>query len=112
VPTVVDAVAIVSDTIEFLTKHYAYIKKNAKAHHKKSKDTENYLKENINVSIQDRENLLGLIGTLSEEEIRILIKDVLTPIGYNLMVTPKEIDFTISELSTILAKSLNKILHH
>lgn len=101
VPTVVDAVTIVSDTIDYLTKHYNNIKNN--------KEVE---KEDIAISNEDKKYLLGIVGTLDENEIKLLINDVLTPIGYNLMVTPKEVDFVIEDLSSILAKGLNKIFHN
>lgn len=102
IPTVVDAVTIVSDTINFLTQHYINAKENI--------NDEDYL--NAEISTVEKENLLGLIGTLDESEVKILMEDVLTPIGYNLMVTPKEIDFVVEELSNILANSLNRILHN
>ena len=48
---------------------------------------------------------------LSDEEVKKLIYEVLTPIGYNLMVTPKEVDFVINKLSLLISNSLNKSLH-
>ncbi len=53
---------------------------------------------------------MGLIGNLSEDEIKTLITEVLTPLGYNLLVTPKEIDFVTQKLSLLLSKALNKSL--
>ena len=70
----------------------------------------NYLTEEIIVSEDDKKSLLGLIGCLSESEIKILMEDVLSPIGYNLMVTPKEIDYIVKELSILIADALNKII--
>ena len=52
-----------------------------------------------------------MIGNLNDEEIRQLIFEVLTPIGYNMMVTPKEVDFVIEKLSVMLRNSINKSLH-
>ena len=52
-----------------------------------------------------------MLGALEEEEVKELFTEVLTPIGYNLMVTPKEIDFTVDKLAHLLATSLNEILH-
>ena len=40
-----------------------------------------------------------------------LILEVLTPIGYNMMVTPKEVDYIIDKLTTVLRDSINKSLH-
>lgn len=110
VPTVVDAVTIVADTFKFLTKHYIYMKKNIDNPKLKLMTCSNYLEEEIIVSEDDKKSLLGLIGYLSEEEVKILVEDVLSPIGYNLIVTPKEIDYIVKELSILIANTLNKII--
>ncbi len=36
---------------------------------------------------------------------------MLSPIGFNLMVTPKEIDFMIEELGNVLGRGINEALH-
>ncbi|HHX94059.1 MAG TPA: GPR endopeptidase [Tenericutes bacterium] len=41
----------------------------------------------------------------------MLIYEVLSPVGYNLMVTPKEIDMYIEKLSEIIARSIDMALH-
>ena len=61
---------------------------------------------------EEKKEFLGLVGNLTQEEIRLLINEVLTPIGYNLMVTPKEIDFLILKLADIIGNGLNEILHN
>ena len=48
---------------------------------------------------------------LTKEEKRALIQDILTPSGYNLMVTPKEIDADVEDLSKIIAGGINIALH-
>lgn len=111
VPMVVDAATIVNDTIRFIEKHYAYTKKHMNMPKYKLMVKANYLEEDIPISNNEKEKLLGLIGTLTEEETKELIYDVLTPIGYNLMVTTKEVDFIVEELSHLLADSINKMLH-
>ena len=108
VPTVVDASVIVSDTINFIYKNYAFNKEYM--NDPKSKLTFNninYLNREVKENKKDKENLLGMLGTLSDEELKLLIYEVLNPIGYNLIVTPKEIDFVISNLSSIISKSIN-----
>lgn len=113
VPTTVDAVTIVSDTINYMYKHFSYTKENVdNPRNKLMVSTPNYLKKNIQVNEQDKNNLLGLVGLLSEEEVRQLIFEVLTPIGYNLMVTPKEIDFIVDKLADVIGNGINKALHH
>lgn len=108
VPTVVDASVIVSDTINFIYKNYAFNKEymnNPKS--KLTFNNVNYLNKEIKENKEDKKNLLGLLGTLNDEELQKLIFEVLNPIGYNLMVTPKEVDFVISNLSNIISKSIN-----
>lgn len=113
VPTVVDAVTIVSDTINYMFKHYTYTKNNINNPVNKliPITSVNYLKKDIKVSKDDKKTLLGVIGNLEDIEIRQLIFEVLTPIGYNLMVTPKEIDFLIEKLSDIIGNGINNALH-
>ena len=113
VPTTVDATTIVSDTIKYLTKHYTYTRKNINNPMNKLiiNGNINYLKKNIEVDKKEKQELLGLLGNLTEEETRQLIFETLTPIGYNFMVTPKEIDFIIEKLTDILGNGLNKALH-
>ena len=78
----------------------------------KARDKVNFLKEKREeLNLQEKENLLGLVGSLSENDLRSLIYDVLTPIGYNMMVTPKEIDFIIEKLSLLISKGINNVLH-
>lgn len=113
VPTVVESSIIVNDTIKYLLKHISYIKNNFS----KSKLTYtkfgNYLDKikNSDLSIDEKKEILGMIGELSEEDKLSLINEVLTSINYNLMVTNTEIDYLILKLSEIIANSLNNALH-
>ena len=111
VPTVVDAATIVNDTIEYMYKHYAYNKKNYNNPINKLVINPNYLKENIEITKEDKSLLLGIVGTLLPNEIRELIYEVLSPIGYNLMVTPKEIDFEVKKISELIAHAINNALN-
>ena len=112
VPTVVDAVVIVADTINYMIKNYTYNKNFSK--NKASKlinKPVNYLNKEVKVTEEDKRTLFGLVGTLSEVELKNLTYEVLTPIGYNLMVTPKEVDFIIERLSDVISYSINHSLH-
>lgn len=113
IPTVVDAVTIVSDTIQYMHKHYAFHKNFSKnpMHNLTISSQMNYLKKEVEINNEDKQCLMGIIGSLSEEEIKQLLNEVLTPIGYNLMVTTKEIDFLIDNLSQIIGKGINQALH-
>lgn len=116
VPTVVDAVTITSDTIDFLLKHLG---KEWREKDKPSKSLTpagmtfgaNKLKESDLPSDEQKEKFLGMIGTLSEEEKRALIREVLTPLGHNLMVTPKEVDGFMVDMAHLIASGVNAALH-
>ncbi|MDO4963168.1 MAG: GPR endopeptidase [bacterium] len=112
VPTVVDAAVIVSDTINFIYQNYAFNKEYE--NDPKSKLTfnnVNYLNKKIVENKKEKKKLLGLVGTLEDQELHKLIYEVLNPIGYNLMVTPKEIDFVIKKLSNIISNAINNSIH-
>lgn len=112
VPTVVDAVTVVSDTLQFLHKFYAFQKDFANnPMHKMVYGQVNYLKQEINIKEEEKKELFGILGNFNEEETKVLINEVLTPIGYNLMVTPKEVDFVMQNLSDVLGNGINQALH-
>jgi len=114
VPTVVDAVTIVSDTINYMKKHFSYSMKNKDNLVDKLIPScrRNYLNHhNLKLSEEETTYLLGALGGLSLFERKALIYDVLTPIGYNLMVTPKEVDFLVLQLAKLLGEGINEILH-
>lgn len=111
VPTVVDAVTVVSDTIEYMHKFYAFQKEFQKNPMSKLVTQINYLKHEIKVNEDEKKDLFGIIGHFDNFEIKQLISDVLTPIGYNLMVTPKEIDFLMTNLSDVIGNGINEALH-
>ena len=111
VPTVVDAITIVSDTINYMHKHYSYSKANKNNPLNKLITLPNYLNKKIEVNPKDKEVLLGIVGTLKDEEVKQLLFEVLTPIGFNMMVTPKEVDFLVEKLGLIISNGINKTLH-
>lgn len=113
IPTVVDAASIVSDTINYLYDHFAYQTANINNPSAKLTANVNYLKlsKKFKINQEEKQKILGMVGTLSEDETKALIYEILNPIGYNLMVTPKEEDFVISKLAEVIAKGLNIALH-
>jgi spore protease len=117
VPTVVDAVSITSDTIDFILKHFGRELREGNRPSRalapagmtfgeKKKLTEEDMPEE-----HHRNTFLGMIGTLEEDEKRRLIHEVLSPLGHNLMVTPKEVDVFIEDMSNLIANGLNAALH-
>ena len=113
VPTVVDAVSVVTNTISFMERHYAFYKDFFENPISKLVPTGkiNYIKKNSTPNKEDNEKILGIVGTLEEDEIRSLISEVLTPIGYNMIVTPKEVDFVVKKLSSLLGEGINNSVH-
>ena len=112
VPTVVLSSTIVYDTIEYLYKHISYIKENESIN-KLSLHKTNYKNKlkNITLNDNDKENLLGLFGTLNDTDRRNLINEVLNNTELNLIVTPTEIDFLINKISNVISSSINNALH-
>ena len=112
IPTVVDATTIVSNTINYIFRHFSYEKENINNNKLKlvPPTSRNYKDHKNTLNKEEKEEVMGLIGNLEEEEVKALITEVLTPLGYNLLVTPKEVDFVIERLSSLLSKALNKSL--
>ena len=114
IPTVVDAVSVTHDTIDLLLKHIGKTLDNKEdAHHEYSRlDDKKDEELELELPNEDvRKEFLGRIGVLSEEEKRQLLAEVLTPSGYNLIVTPKTIDSEIEALSRLVSNALNVALH-
>ncbi len=117
IPTVVDAVSITSDTIDFILKHFGRELRQgdrpsrALAPAGMSFGERKVLTEEDLPNEEDRAKFLGIIGGLEEEEKRRLIYEVLSPLGHNLMVTPKEVDVFIEDMANVLANGLNMALH-
>ncbi|MBR3049303.1 MAG: GPR endopeptidase [Bacilli bacterium] len=112
VPTVVDATTIVNDTFINLVKKISFDIDNL--NNVKMKLVSNnidYTSHKNNLTTEEKEKLLGIIGSLDEKDFKKLIYEVLEPINYNLVVTPTEIDFLIDKLSMLISSSINKSLH-
>lgn len=86
IPTVVNAATIVNDTMNLILKT---------------------LKENADVG----KEFYALLDDLSDEDKYSLIEEVLNPFMGNVIVTPKDIDDIIDDLSIIIANGLNMALH-
>lgn len=114
VPTVVDAVTIAHDTIDYVLANV-----NREMTQDKPKNPLDPLNrpsleelQSQTISPETRKKMLGMVGTLEDEEKRQLIHEVLNPLGQNLIVTPKEVDTFIEEIGNIVASGLNSALHH
>lgn len=123
VPTVVDAVSIVSDSMDFVMGHLARnIQENRQGENKRKalapcemsfgfSEPERFDWSTVPQNEKERKMYLGLLGNLRDEEKRQLIREVLTPLGYHLIVTPKEVDDFMEDMSHIMASGLNAALH-
>lgn len=113
VPTVLDAATIVQNTLVYLTKKISYQKEKGNLPQAKFlTGLENTYEEQEDIlSNQEKKDLLGIIGTLKEEEQTSLFQEVLTPLGFNLIVTPTEVDALIDFFSEVIGKALENTLH-
>ena len=55
--------------------------------------------------------ILGMLDKLGEQERLQLVREVLSPAGQDLLVTPKEIDEFIEDIANIIASGMNAALH-
>ncbi|WP_281888318.1 GPR endopeptidase [Paenibacillus sp. YYML68] len=86
VPTVVYASTIVNNAFDMMHAHFA--------------------RQTSNTG-----HILGLMDTMQEQERLSLVREVLNPLGHDLLVTPKEIDQFIEDIANIIANGLNAALH-
>jgi spore protease len=117
IPTVVDAVSITSDTIDYVLKHFGREMREGNAPSRSLAPAGMTFGEKRVLTEEDlppdekKQTIMGMIGTLPEEEKRQLIREVLSPLGHNLMVTPKEVDVFIDDMANVIAAGLNAALH-
>jgi len=113
VPTVVDSTVIVSDTINYIMKKISYLKDNMNNNLDKLKPVNkiNYLKDEHELSSEEKKEILGYIGLLDDDKLKNLVWEVLSPINSNMIVTTKEIDFVVDKLGLLISECLNDCLH-
>lgn len=86
VPTVVYASTIVDSSIDLMIKHFKQ-------------------------ETQNTGQIMGMLDGMPENERLQLVREVLNPVGHDLLVTPKEIDQFIEDIANIIASGLNASLH-
>ncbi|WP_409341384.1 GPR endopeptidase [Paenibacillus sp. MBLB4367] len=86
VPTVVYASTIVDSSIDLMIKHFKQ-------------------------ETQNTGQILGMLDGMPESDRLQLVREVLNPVGHDLLVTPKEIDQFIEDIANIIASGLNAALH-
>ena len=75
------------------------------------KDKMSRVLDNLMKESDESSNFYNMLKKLKEDEKYQLIKDSLDPYDQNLIVTPKDIDDTIENLSIIISEGLNRSLH-
>nr|WP_206529472.1 GPR endopeptidase [Brevibacillus sp. SYP-B805] len=116
VPTVVFASTIVNDAITYLLGHFGQSMQeqnrafNRLAISSVPERKEPYTEEDL-PDMEARKTFLGLVGQLADAEKGQLIREVLQPLGQELVVTPKEVDDFMEGISNIIATGLNTALH-
>ncbi|WP_027955340.1 MULTISPECIES: GPR endopeptidase [Halobacillus] len=116
VPTVVDAVTITSDTIDYVLKHFGREWREKDRPSNALSPALNpferkTLTEEDHPDDEQSQAVMGMFGQLAAHEKKQLIKEVLTPLGHNLMVTPKEVDSFIKDMACVIAAGINGALH-
>ncbi|ASS66049.1 GPR endopeptidase [Paenibacillus sp. D51F] len=69
------------------------------------------MKEHFKQQAGDTGQLMGMLDQLGETERLMLVKEVLSPLKHDLLVTPKEIDQFIEDIANVIASGLNAALH-
>ena len=109
IPTVVDFVTITSEVMDLVVKYLDFHYQNKKPNFLTPNDLD---LSKHSVDKNNKEHFLGKVGLLSIDEKKALLKEVVDSGGYNMIVTPKEIDLDVEDLSKIVAMAINKTLHH
>ncbi len=86
IPTVVDTATIVNDTIELM-------------------------EEALKDKTDDVGQIMGILSDLEYNEKHMFIKEILSPMYGESIVTPSGVDELIEILSDMLAESINKAVH-
>lgn len=86
IPTVVDTATIVNDTIELM-------------------------EEALKDKTDDVGQIMGILSDLEYNEKHLFIKEILSPMYDESIVTPSGVDELIESLSEMLAESINKAVH-
>ncbi len=86
IPTVVDTATIVNDTIEMM-------------------------EESLKDKTDDVGQIMGILSDLEYNEKHMFIKEILSPMYGESIVTPSGVDELIEILSEMLAESINKAVH-
>lgn len=86
VPTVVYASTIVNNSIELVMDHFR--------------------QQTNNTAF-----IFGVLEKMHEQERLAMVREVLNPLGHDLLVTPKEIDQFIEDIANVIASGLNAALH-
>jgi spore protease len=112
IPTVVDAVTITHDAIDFVLSHLSRQVQGIRPNPLDPLGRPTVRELQVHRVPEETGNkMMGLFGMLSPEEKRQLIHEVLSPLGQNLIVTPKEVDDFVANMAKLVANGVNCALH-
>lgn len=66
---------------------------------------------NVRKQTSNTEAIFGMLDKLTSNERLGMVKEILEPLGHDLLVTPKDVDEFISDIANIIANGLNAALH-
>ncbi|MCY9516916.1 GPR endopeptidase [Paenibacillus apiarius] len=69
------------------------------------------MKEHFKQETSNTREILGMLDDIGEQERLMLVKEVLEPLGHDLVVTPKEVDEFMEDMANIIASGLNASMH-
>ncbi|MCG7407886.1 GPR endopeptidase [Paenibacillus sp. ACRRX] len=69
------------------------------------------MKEHFKGQTAQTRDILGMLDEIGEQDRLSLVKEVLEPLGHDLIVTPKEVDEFMEDMANIIASGLNAALH-
>ena len=107
VPSVIESTTIVFDTIKYLMNKVSYEKDHFNNYRNKLAITNDFKDYDNKLSDDEKEHLLGMIGIMDDNDLKKLLSEVLNPLNYNMIVTPKEIDFLVEKISKLIAEGIN-----
>ena len=69
------------------------------------------MREHFKQETDQTRHILGILDEIGEQDRLLLVKEVLEPLGHDLIVTPKEVDEFMEDMANIIASGLNAALH-
>src|SRR5699024_3584952 len=116
VATVVDAVTIASDALDYLLKHMG------REWSEKDRPRNTLLPDSLPIHHEDvtsddspdeerRSTAVGVVGNLADAEKRALVEEEVGAMGRNMVVSANEVDVFMKDMAHLIAEGINATLH-